>query len=432
MAGKRSNIVCSRCKEVGGFVYKRWVKRTVNIPKANKVTNISEAWDYAAKVCLRMRENMILLHHPSPPDDKFNVYDLFSKFIPHTDHEIKAFELRHLSTPAKNIKTKKEQLTSQIKKTTEGNEDDHKVNKLPETNTIHIKLPKDAGRITKSSVSFLYGAIICLILRDISHNFPFPEETNKEFAFAIYTVFSIMEIDLRRPRIWPEWFDIFLDAHNHGYNAAASMNPAKTMICKKCSNIKKRILISMEILEETANELKCPQCGSRESINRSLTTKHLRNIQNKVLQRAADLSDYFPLFKKIENIYTNIIKNNTEAKEDFLRRFEEYEIQASKDLLSKRDYYFIGHYDRSKKCKRRWCAITNNLQLANIEIKDARYFSQYKPVINRFVNAKPGKQLEVLQKSAAVILKELGWPERFIGDKIYADSKKFQTLGSQN
>jgi hypothetical protein len=125
LAGKRSTIVCSKCKEVGGFIDKRWVKRTVNIPKANKITNISEAWDYVAKVCLRMRENMILLYHPSPPDNKFNAYDMFSKFSPHTDQEIKAFELRHLSTPAKNIKMKNIQLTSQIKKTTEGNEDHH-------------------------------------------------------------------------------------------------------------------------------------------------------------------------------------------------------------------------------------------------------------------------------------------------------------------
>jgi hypothetical protein len=77
-----------------------------------------------------------------------------------------------------------------------------------------------------------------------------------------------------------------------------------------------------------------------------------------------------------------------------------------------------------KKWKRRWCPITNNLQLAHIEINDDRYFSQYKPLISKCVNTKPGKKLEVFQKSAAIILKELGWPEHFIEDKIYADTKE--------
>jgi hypothetical protein len=54
-------------------------------------------------------------------------------------------------------------------------------------------------------------------------------------------------------------------------------------------------------------------------------------------------------------------------------------------------------------------------------------------VISKCVNAKPSKKIQVSQKSAAIILKELGWPERFIKDKIYADLKeRFRVLRSQH
>jgi hypothetical protein len=112
MAGKRSNIVCPICHSTGSL-HKRWVKTTVNIPKAEKVTNISKAWDYASKVCLRMRELTIL--YPRPTDIEQGmirfVHHIFN-FVPFTNDELVTFEQKHLSTPAKNIRIKKAELTS--------------------------------------------------------------------------------------------------------------------------------------------------------------------------------------------------------------------------------------------------------------------------------------------------------------------------------
>jgi hypothetical protein len=80
--------------------------------------------------------------------------------------------------------------------------------------------------------------------------------------------------------------------------------------------------------------------------------------------------------------------------------------------------------------------------IANIEINDPRYYSQYKPLINESVNAfihqsEPiDKNLtKAIQDTMASqdILRELGWSERFIMDKIRADSIKeiFLSISSE-
>src|SRR5215204_4471718 len=109
MTHKRSSILCPRCKQTG-FLTKRWVKRTVNIPNIPKPDHatLSSAWDYAARVCLRMRESLILWPSPAWVNDRIDedAYDVFSGFSPLNENQINAFKLRHLSTPAKNIRKK--------------------------------------------------------------------------------------------------------------------------------------------------------------------------------------------------------------------------------------------------------------------------------------------------------------------------------------
>jgi hypothetical protein len=86
------------------------------------------------------------------------VYSIFD-FI--STKEIMKFELEHLSTPAKNIKPKKKELTTDVKRATETNgEDDTPINRLPRTKTVHTTLPPDSGCTNKLSIAFLYGAIL--------------------------------------------------------------------------------------------------------------------------------------------------------------------------------------------------------------------------------------------------------------------------------
>lgn len=91
--------------------------------------------------------------------------------------------------------------------------------------------------------------------------------------------------------------------------------------------------------------------------------------------------------------------------------------------------YFIGHYDKAKKTKRRWCSIDK--QLAEVKIDDYRYFSQYLPLVNEAVDVHfygVTDELPSLLKNSSDKLREIGWPEQYVLDKINADYLKHATL----
>ena len=117
MTRKRSTILCPRCEQTG-FLTKRWVKRTVNIPNIPKpeYATLSSAWDYAARVCLRMRESLILWPIQASADRNIDdsPHKVFSEFSLLSEDQINAFELRHLCTPAKNIRRKIRSTTGNI------------------------------------------------------------------------------------------------------------------------------------------------------------------------------------------------------------------------------------------------------------------------------------------------------------------------------
>jgi hypothetical protein len=441
LPGKRSNIVCPRCKKIGGFLQKRWIKRVVNIPRLEKIINISQAWDYATKVCLRLREHTILFPPSMPFDEEFaqSIYNMFDFVAFDNSQEIiRMFELHHLSTPAKNIKTKKKQLNAEVKRTTERGKDeadvDYSSNKYPSRNTIHTSLPPNSGFITKSSVAFLYGAIICSVLRDKSRSIQFPPNVSNGFTKAIYCYFSLLDRDLRHSGTWFDLINILIDIENHGYHAAAVRNSAATAYCKNCSNARKNHFVEMHASDTCPPEWKCSQCRGTEQLRRNLTTKHLRNMRTQILKKIEDMANYLPLFEKVKSMYRYTVDKN---KEDVMKCFREYEGLARKDLLSRRECYFVVHYDSSKKWKKTSCHIPDD-KLASVEINDDRYFRKYKPLISEFANryitnsVDKHRMLSLFEDSCN-ILKNLGWPEQHIRRKIYADWRDtFLSLYSQH
>jgi hypothetical protein len=107
-----------------------------------------------------------------------------------------------------------------------------------------------------------------------------------------------------------------------------------------------------------------------------------------------------------------------------LKRFKEYEKLAVKDLLIKKEGYFIVHYDASKKWKKRSCYIPDNA-LSQVEIVDPRYFSQYIPMIKRLtmlydIKATYEEKFRLFTNISNT-LKMLGWPQRHLNSKILAD-----------
>jgi DNA-directed RNA polymerase subunit RPC12/RpoP len=250
------------------------------------------------------------------------------------------------------------------------------------------------------------------------------EEIQKEFAYAIYTHFSLLAVDLRHTVLPASWFKIFSDVEDYGYRRAVRMNSTVLDQCKNCD----------EVYEETGQEqekpiLRCSRCGSNEFIKkrRSYTSKHVHNIHSKILKKAEDLIEYWHLLDNFIKKIAHDITNNPELKQVLLRRFQEYELQARKDLLVKREYYCIEHYDPTRKCKKRPCNISEN-KLACVEINDERYHLQYKPLIEQALNTTTSyEKVNLLAKSTG-LLQKLGWPESLIKDKIVVDIKRAYSL----
>jgi hypothetical protein len=345
-------------------------------------------------------------------------YQFFSGFSPFSKDQIRAFEIRHLSTPARNVRAKIRQLKINRPRTTESYE--YNSNKLPPMDTIHISSPRNVGIITKPGVGWLYGAIVCLVLRDMSKNLPIQNSIIKEFSPFVNMVDNRCGVDCF------ELFELIKNVKDgSGHHAASASTSTSTFLCKECSkNVRKdpSDFVEMEFNAQLQN-WKCPRCGGIEGLKeRALTPKYIRNIQNKVLQKEKDLFSYLRFFEKVRSMYNYVIGKN---KEDFLKRFKEYEKLAVNDLLIKKEGYFIVHYDASKKWKKRSCYIPDNA-LSQVEIVDPRYFSQYRPMIKQLtmsydIKATYEEKIRLFTNISNT-LKMLGWPQRHLNNKILADT----------
>lgn len=423
-----SKLICNKCNDKG-FLSKRPNKVAVQIPRNPTINTIPEACDYAARVCHRLRDMTILFppsysNHSDYNDESLAklIYQDFLKYTLHTNEQIKAFESRHSSSPDKNITAMKTKLTSDVKRTTEYHDlskqipktnrtmEDYDriipINNLPEREkTIHISLPEDSGAITKTSIAHLYVAITWKVIGDITRGISFTaSEYNKDYANAIYSYFRLFVIDTRYSYSTIKWLlKILSDDDDHGhYNTAESKNA-----------------ISI----------------SNDNTKMRLSGKHLNHKSKKLEQMIIDMenSHVVEYFHSFMNGLESIMKNNPDLKEDFHKRFQDYEAKAAKgDFLAKYNYY-VGHsvdsyndnkHDRST--TKRWCPIEKS-DLADIKISDDRY-PIYESLINDMVKAlcegNIGKTSGILV-AARNMLHELGWTENFIEDKIRVDVSTF-------
>lgn len=411
MPGRKSKIKCSKCSTIGGTLSKRWVKRNVNIPKTENIKTISEAWDYSGKIFLRIRELQILF----PPHDDFesnNMFTQFEKLCPLSREDFNAFIDRNMNTISKNALYKKE------------------VMEKKEGVRFHrFVLPKDSGKITRASVSSLYCAIVCFSLRDI---FEYSGKINHQYNYAksICNIFRFFYLSLRNTISKLKWEDIIEDINKSGYNAASSLNSIDTNICVNCSNIRKKEkeLVFLEEIGRGNNEVifRCPKCGKSNRRKRKFSTQYIKQTYQKKSQEFTNVVDSLENYDDFKNRYGKYLK--TVFAKQFLEHFALYEENAKKDLLTKKEYYVIGHYDTNKKYKKRWCIIKN---LADIEINDQRYFSEYISMIkNNTLSCKndPDKLLTYFDlnfwSKSVKILTDIGWPRKFAIDKIYADFMK--------
>ncbi len=416
MARPHSKIVCNKCNK-NGFICKRPNKIPVQIPRNPAINTIPEACDYAARVYHRLRD-MTILFPPSPSsldqsdhnDESLAqlIYQDLSKYTLHTTEQIKAFETKHSTSPKKNITAMKARLTSDVKRTTEQRDDDYEpVNKLPKTDhTIHIKLPEDSGKITKTSIAYLYAAITWKIIGDSVRSISYIDpKYYKNYANAIYSYFRLFECDTRYSYPTAIWLLKILSDGDDEYDYYNNTVESKHQI--SIANDKTKM---------------------------HLSNKHLHHKSKRIEQMLEDMTNsrvsyYFDSFM---NGLQYINKNNPDLKENFHKRFQYYEAEAAKGNFLTTYNYYIGHSvdshndsndnKHSRSVKKKWCPIEKQ-DLADIKISDEGY-NVYEVLVNdmvkEFCEGNREKANEI-HTSARNVLHDIGWPEDFIDDKMGAN-----------
>ena len=413
----KSNIKCRKCITIGGTFSKRWVKRNANIPKIENIKTISEAWDYSGKIFLRIRELQILF----PPPDDFEVKNMFKQFeklCPLSREDFEAFINRNMDTISKNALFKKKA-----------------IEKREGINFHRFVLPKDSGKITRLSVSSLYCAIVCFALRDIFKSSGIIDH-QYQYAKSICNISRFFYLSLRNTISKFKWENIIKKIDEHGYNAASSLNSVPTNICANCSNIRKKEkeLVFLEEIDRRNNEIifKCPKCGESNRRKRKFSPQYLKQTYQKKSQEFADFIDSLSDYEEFINRYGKHLK--TVFAEQFVEYFALHEENAKNDLLTKKEYYTIGHYDANKKHKKRWCIIKN---LADIEIDDQRYYSEYIPLIKKMVLFYKDNPTKIFNdfsfwEKVVKILVDIVWPLKYAQDKVHADCMKVVLYNMSN
>jgi hypothetical protein len=265
----------------------------------------------------------------------------------------------------------------------------------------------------------------------------FSKDENQGFAFAIYGCFTRLEDDIRHSISFEDMIKTLADIGKYGRHGAATLNAMHTQYCLRCYKRGKGKSILMEKSEEGPTGWKCLQCCSTEPKKRPLSTKHFRDLEYKMLDKLTIITESLPLyFQDIVPMYKLSIQNGPNVKQDFLKCFKDYEIQACNDSLIRRERWIITHYDPNFRSKRRQCSIPSN-KIADIKIKDGRY-SIYESSIAKLVDLIPqnimadesnvdqlvrfaGNKLLKIGERLGELLKDLGWPNAYAIDKVRYD-----------
>jgi hypothetical protein len=204
-------VRCPVCGDVGKIKRNIIVNKfsypqeIVSVPNTSQFDTIADAWDYAAKVCLRMSQRV--LRGRPPLDIKSDdtaakaFYDRFRVVMPHSDEDIIRFESIHRGLI-------KERLDKYA--------------------------PNPNAAVSRMSLSLLYGAIVCTVMYDSFKSHPpsnsVEVERHRETAHAIYTYFSGLLIDERAKTTWLGWLNIQNDVSRWlSPNAAAKKHANETM-----------------------------------------------------------------------------------------------------------------------------------------------------------------------------------------------------------
>ena len=220
----------------------------------------------------------IILNAPSKEIDESiskALYKEFTKICHHRTEEIIAFESRQMhrllsekengGNHNRKIKTISIQ-DNHVKLSPSEDQQYYWQNYGPYKEKIHIPLPSNTGSITRSSIVWLYGALVFKLLSYIYMSFTFSDYENRHYSRVIYTVFNLYSsfYDDRHRKTFADWIKVYKDAKKHGISAASSFNPSHSLKGKKVQ----------------------------------LSTKHIHNNLSKIEDQMLDLTYSAPIYKR--------------------------------------------------------------------------------------------------------------------------------------
>ena len=159
--------------------------------------------------------------------------------------------------------------------------------------------------------------------------------------------------DLRLFNSWFGYFSIYKNAANFSYNKLARSAIQKTNICRNCLDKRKKVIRMFR--QSNEGSWKCPHCEGNAPVISHFSIRHIKNKKTQVEEKAQDVVESVPRFREFIKTFDTW---TSEEIRDFQNRFERYALEAEKGTLLTTKRYFWGHYDITKKCKRKWCSLT--------------------------------------------------------------------------
>ncbi|MBA3283652.1 MAG: hypothetical protein H0U27_01150, partial [Nitrosopumilus sp.] len=376
-------IVCGKtgCGE-RGFITRVFRKTKVQIPRRNKITLVSKALDYNAKVFYRLYEFLTLLPFDAELEKEFNItkYAKIVPFSPHNNGDIKSFEDRFTDLLSKkyDIFNKRNSSIHSDKinpKIEYNNNNIYKLNR-------EIDMSQSLKNLSRPSLSCLFYSISFASLRDIykeiedfgSQDTDFQNVQNEMksnsfiFSQCIMIPYCYIENILdKRYHIPVHKIQKFIrDSFDHGIRGASTKNSKNWLICVNClGNGRKSLFING----------KCPVCGNTKKRISRIDPKSIENIRYHVIN---DMLFYYRFYHTMlinMSDITDLIKNQSGLRESYLFNFKKYEIQVidSESSYLKTHNYLLCHYNKERKSKKISHSL-NELDILNTRIIDNDYF----------------------------------------------------------
>jgi hypothetical protein len=439
MARKRSNLVCPKCKKIGGALSVSWSKERNSIPKMKNIRTISDAFDAIGKMYLNLHILQLLM----PPYD--NNYDdllpLLAKFSPYKQDKLNEIINSYYQNPKlktvldQEIEPFKNYIITKI-------ENYEKINKYEKSRypLRQVFNPEVIGKISKMSIASLCYALICFSLRDLFNEAPFFVNGNLDYAIAIYPSHEpILHITRRNAINIFKWIDMLLDSYKHGNHAAVSLNKSDLNVCKKCSklNTKMKEFVPLENFRNDQGEylLQCPFCGGQEKIQKKISYKYFKEIKEIKEIEFEMLKESNSIYEKFVKKYSSFLKSLKEKREELIQYYKINEEKFLNGHFERKEYYSIGHYNpdnKNKKC----CRFSD---LSQIKLEDPDY-QNYESLVSKTVNMyifstcippKTKQQIQYKEITTNLfingleylprMLEKLQFPIRFLDQKIQTD-----------